>query len=359
MSIRSAVSLRVHGVKHRFQDVWALRNVSIDVQPGEFLSLLGPSGSGKTTLLRIIAGMLEPTEGRVVVGDRDITRLPSQKRNMGFVFQNYALFPHMTVFENVAFPLTLRQVRAQELRRRVAEALQLVELSGLDRRYPAQLSGGQQQRVSLARAVVFRPEVLLMDEPLGSLDKRLRQQLQIELRRLQREIGVTTIYVTHDQEEAFSMSDRIAVMHQGSVAQVGAPPDIYRSPVDPFIANFVGDMNWFEVEVTDGANGIGCAQAPGGVMLRIAPVGERKSGQRVVCGVRPERLRVGRELKADQTFRGTLRVLTFQTGYFRAQVDLADGHRVLADLHEDRPAIGEGDEVLVGWDARDALIFPA
>lgn len=346
-------------MKHRFQDVWALRNVSIDVQPGEFLSLLGPSGSGKTTLLRIIAGMLEPTEGRVLVGSRDITRLPSQKRNMGFVFQNYALFPHMTVFENIAFPLTLRQVRGPELRRRVAEALQLVELSGLDHRYPAQLSGGQQQRVSLARAVVFRPEVLLMDEPLGSLDKRLRQQLQIELRRLQREIGVTTIYVTHDQEEAFSMSDRIAVMHQGSVAQIGAPPEIYRSPADPFIANFVGDMNWFEVEVAADADGIRQAQGPEVGSLRVPPAGERTPGQRVICGVRPERLRVGRELKADQVFRGTLRVLTFQTGYFRAQVDLANGHRVLADLHEDSPTVGEGDEVLVGWDTQDALIFPA
>jgi putative spermidine/putrescine transport system ATP-binding protein len=359
MSRRSAVSLRVHEVKHRFQDFWALRNVSIDVEPGEFLSLLGPSGSGKTTLLRIIAGMLEPTAGKVIVGGRDITRLPPQHRNMGFVFQNYALFPHMTVFENVAFPLTLRQVRGQALRRRVAEALQLVQLSGLDHRYPAQLSGGQQQRVSLARALVFRPEVLLMDEPLGSLDKRLRQQLQIELRRLQRDIGVTTIYVTHDQEEAFSMSDRIAVMRQGSVAQVGAPPEIYRSPADPFIANFVGDMNWFEVEVADSVNGIPGVHSPERAKLRVPPAGERRPGQRVICGIRPERLRVGRELKADQMFRGTLRVLTFQTGYYRAQVDLSNGHRVLADLHEDTPAVGEGDEVFVGWDDQDALVFPA
>ena len=233
----------------------------------------------------------------------------------------------------------------------------LVELQGLEKRYPAQLSGGQQQRVSLARAVVFRPTVLLMDEPLGSLDKRLRQQLQIELRRLQREIGVTAIYVTHDQEEAFSMSDRIAVMHQGEVIQLDSPTEIYRAPTDPFVANFVGDLNRFEGEIVE-VNGSSCTvRTQAGIDIKVQVPAQGANGKSVICGVRPERLQVGRELDTVNAFRGTLRVLSFQTGYYRAQVDLPSGRRLLAEIHEDRPAVHEGDEVFVGWDLQDALVF--
>ncbi len=354
---QTAVSLQIQNVKHRFDDFWALRGINLDVQPGEFLTLLGPSGSGKTTLLRIISGMLYPTEGRLLIGGQDMTRVPAQKRNMGFVFQNYALFPHMTVFENVAFPLRLRKVNKEEIKRRVADALALVELGGLDKRYPGQLSGGQQQRVSLARAVVFRPTILLMDEPLGSLDKRLRQQLQIELRRLQREINVTAIYVTHDQEEALSMSDRIAVMHQGEIAQLGAPPEIYRKPDTPFIANFVGDLNRFEGELVSGGTTGGVVRLEEGSEIRVPSTNGDTPGTRVVCGVRPEKLQVGRDLKTENTLKGTLRVMTFQFGYYRAQVDLSTGQRLLAEIHEDNPNVHEGDDVTVGWDVADSLVF--
>jgi spermidine/putrescine ABC transporter ATP-binding subunit len=348
--------MRIENVKHRFDDFWALRGITLDVQPGEFLTLLGPSGSGKTTLLRVISGMLYPTEGRLLIGGQDMTRIPPQKRNMGFVFQNYALFPHMTVFDNVAFPLKLRKVKKQEIATRVQDALRLVELEGLDRRYPGQLSGGQQQRVSLARAVVFRPTVLLMDEPLGSLDKRLRQQLQIELRRLQREINVTAIYVTHDQEEAFSMSDRIAVMHQGEIAQLGAPPDIYRAPVTPFIANFVGDLNRFEGELVSSTGGTAVVRTTDGMDIKIPSQNGTTAGH-VICGVRPERLQVARKLETDNAFAGTLRVMNFQFGYYRAQVDLPSGQRLLAEIHQDNPDVHEGEEVNVGWQTDDALVF--
>ncbi len=352
----SAISLTIEHVKHRFDDFWALRGIDLDVQPGEFLTLLGPSGSGKTTLLRCISGMLYPTEGRLLIGGQDMTRVPPQKRNMGFVFQNYALFPHMTVFDNIAFPLKLRKINKDDIKRRVADALSLVELTGLDKRYPGQLSGGQQQRVSLARAVVFRPSVLLMDEPLGSLDKRLRQQLQIELRRLQREINVTAIYVTHDQEEAFSMSDRIAVMHQGEIAQLGSPPDIYRAPNTPFIANFVGDLNRFEGEITSAGGQTSVIRTADGMEIKIPSLNGTTTGH-IICGIRPERLRVGKDLGLENSFPGILRVMTFQFGYYRAQVDLPHGQRLLAEIHQDKPDVHEGDEVTVGWDTQDALVF--
>ncbi|RWB65504.1 ABC transporter ATP-binding protein [Mesorhizobium sp.] len=241
-------SVTVHRLAKRYGSVTAVEDVSVDVKPGEFLSLLGPSGSGKTTLLMMIAGFELPTAGLVKIGATDITHVAPNKRNVGMVFQKYALFPHMSVNDNVGFPLRMRKMDRAQIQRRVREALAMVQLDAYGSRMPCQLSGGQQQRVALARALVFEPPVLLMDEPLGALDKKLREQLQIEIKTLQQRLGVTVIYVTHDQEEALTMSDRIAVMDSGQIAQIGSPASLYRAPTSPFVAEFIGKMNFLPVE---------------------------------------------------------------------------------------------------------------
>jgi ABC-type Fe3+/spermidine/putrescine transport system ATPase subunit len=347
----------VTDIRHEYQrDVAAVRGISLSVAPGEFLTLLGPSGSGKTTLLRIIAGLLFPTHGQVHIDGRDVTRLAAGKRDIGFVFQNYALFPHLPVFDNVAFPLRLRKVKSGEIRRRVKEALDLVYLSGLEGRVPAQLSGGQQQRVAVARAIVFGPTVLLMDEPLGSLDKRLRMQLQTELRRLQREVGVTTIYVTHDQEEAFSLSDRIAVLNDGLTSQVGAPEEIYRAPADEFVANFVGEVNYFlcELKRRDGSNAVLHSEA--GTDILVEWNGSRISDRFVGCAIRPEKVQVGRQVSAANCFSGGLHTLIFQGSHYRGEVRLPTGETLRVILP---PGSGleEGEEVQVGWAPEDTHLF--
>jgi spermidine/putrescine transport system ATP-binding protein len=348
--------VRVEGAWHRFRDFVALRGVSLDVGPGQFLTLLGPSGSGKTTLLRVVAGLVQPTAGRVFIGARDVTRLPPEKREIGFVFQNYALFPHLTVFENVAFALRLRRRGRDEVQQRVHEALERVYLTGLDARRPAELSGGQQQRVALARAIVFNPALLLMDEPLGSLDKRLREQLQVEIRRLQREVGITTIYVTHDQEEAFSLSDRIAVMQAGEVHQLGVPEEIYRRPADAFVAHFVGDLNYFDGQLIPRPGGRATLRTAGGLVVEVMVDGVAPQGARVGCGIRPEKLQIGRELRTDNCYLARVRTRTFRGSHYWAELVLPSGDRVVALLRDDC-TVAEGDEVSVGWNATEARVF--
>ena len=241
---------RLSDIEKRYDNVGAVRGVSLDIRSGEFLTLLGPCGSGKTTTLMMIAGFETPNAGDIAIDGHVGGRLPPYRRNIGMVFQNYALFPHMTVAENIGFPLKQRGVaKARRARRLVAEALELVRLPGYERRYPRQLSGGQQQRVALARAIVFEPRLLLMDEPLGALDKQLRENLQLEMRRLHADLGITFIYVTHDQEEALTMSDRVAVMNEGLVAQVGTPEDLYDRPCDRFVAAFIGEFNFLSAIV--------------------------------------------------------------------------------------------------------------
>ena len=353
-----AVRVRAEAVSHRFGDVPALNSVSLEIPAGQFVTLLGPSGSGKTTLLRILAGLLRPRSGRIFIGERDVTRLPADKREIGFVFQNYALFPHLTVFENVAFALRLRRVPAEEIAQRVHDALAKVLLEGLDERYPAQLSGGQQQRVALARAIVFDPTVLLMDEPLGSLDKRLRQQLQVELRRLQRAVGITTVYVTHDQDEAFSMSDQIAVMGSGELHQLASPEDIYREPADTFVAHFVGDLNYFEGRYLPGANGSAVVETERGTSIRVRQKAQDAPGAQVGCGIRPEKLRVGAgHAPYDNQFNAKVRMLTFRGSHYWADLLLPSGEGLIAML-PDTSRIGEGDEVSVGWNADEVRVFP-
>ena len=241
--------LEIDRVSKRYGEVDAVRDVTLDVADGEFVVLLGPSGCGKTTTLRVVAGFAEPTSGAVRLGERDITALPPWKRNAGLVFQSYALFPHLTVAQNVAFGLEMRKIEASETSSRVAEALRLVRLEHLGERLPRQLSGGQQQRVALARALVFRPDVLLLDEPLSNLDAKLRQEVRVEIRELQRKLGLTTVMVTHDQEEALTMADRLVVMNDGAVRQVGTQQDLYERPTDRFVAGFVGRSTFIEGEI--------------------------------------------------------------------------------------------------------------
>ena len=282
MAEKSA-DLRLEGVSKRFGEVRALDNVSLEVTSGELLTILGPSGSGKTTLLKVVAGFEVPDAGRVLVDGRDITALPPAKRDIGMVFQNYALFPHLTVARNVAFPLEMRNVGKTEINKRVGEALGLVELAGYEGRLPRQLSGGQQQRVALARAIVFNPRLLLLDEPFGALDRKLRETMQLEVRRLQRRLGLTTIFITHDQEEALVLSDRIAVMNQGAIQQIAGTTEIYERPATGFVADFVGESNILRGTVLPS----GAVALDGGDEVRTGR--DLPQGKKVGVLMRPER----------------------------------------------------------------------
>jgi spermidine/putrescine transport system ATP-binding protein len=284
--VRQSQAIRLERVSKRFESVTAVDDVSLDVESGEFFSLLGPSGCGKTTSLRMIAGFERPDTGRIVIGDTDVTQTPPHRRPVNTVFQSYALFPHLTVEQNVGFGLRFKDVSKDEGRRRVAEVLELVRLGELGRRRPHQLSGGQQQRVALARALVLSPSVLLLDEPLGALDAKLRRELQVELKSIQREIGITFLYVTHDQEEALTMSDRLAVMSRGRVEQLGTPREVYEHPETTFVADFLGVPNLMRARILgDGRVDVG------GTMLRATSADPKATGV-VRLTIRPERVRI-------------------------------------------------------------------
>ncbi len=297
-----------------FGNIVAVENLNLDIQQGEFFSLLGPSGCGKTTTLRMIAGFEFPTSGHVYFDDKDVTYLKPNRRNSGMVFQNYALFPHMTVFENVAFGLQARQIQKAEIRQRVKRALDLVDLSHFESRKVTELSGGQQQRVALARAFVIEPSILLLDEPLSNLDAKLREETREEIRSLQRRLGITTIYVTHDQEEALALSDRIAVMNQGICHQVGTPEEIYQKPADRFVANFVGNSNILEGNYFSGENGSARVEIASDWSLRIEPDKSRgfSKGQAVTISLRPENIVfVNGKVSGPNIFSGHIQRMNF------------------------------------------------
>ena len=310
--------IHLENVTKRFGETTAVDNLTLSIPRGAFYALLGPSGCGKTTTLRMVGGFEDPTNGRVFLGGDDVTQLPPYKRDVNTVFQSYALFPHLTVADNVAFGLKRKKIPKSDIKDRVKHYLDLVQLPGYDERRPGQLSGGQQQRVALARALVNEPAVLLLDEPLGALDLKLRKQMQLELMRIQREVGVTFIYVTHDQEEALVMSDRIAVMSQGKVEQIGFPEDIYERPATRFVAGFIGTSNIIEAAVTGRAGDLlQLEAAPGDRLLVGAPDGRSISpGDTLAFTVRPEKLRVVAENEpvADRlcTIAGTVVDVVYQ-----------------------------------------------
>jgi spermidine/putrescine transport system ATP-binding protein len=278
-----AADVTIEGVTKRFDDVVAVDDLSLEIERGSFFALLGPSGCGKTTTLRMIGGFEDPTDGLIYLGDTEVSSLPSYKRDVNTVFQSYALFPHLSIFENVAFGLRRKGVGRAEVTQRVGEALELVDLAGREKRKPSQLSGGQQQRVALARALVNRPRVLLLDEPLGALDLKLRKQMQLELKRIQHEVGITFVHVTHDQEEAMTMADQIAVMDSGHIEQLGTPTELYETPRTAFVAGFLGVSNLIEGTAQNGA-----VETAGGLRLRVSSL-NGASGP-IQIGVRPEKI---------------------------------------------------------------------
>jgi spermidine/putrescine transport system ATP-binding protein len=285
------VDVRLEGVTKRFDEVRAVDDLSLEIERGSFFALLGPSGCGKTTTLRMIGGFEEPTEGTIYLGDEPVSGRPPYKRDVNTVFQSYALFPHLSIFENVAFGLRRRGVGKQDVRGRVHEILRLVGLSGFERRKPRQLSGGQQQRVALARALVNKPRVLLLDEPLGALDLKLRKQMQLELKAIQHDVGITFIHVTHDQEEAMTMADRIAIMNEGRIEQLGPPSELYERPRTAFVAGFLGISNL----LSGTATGPATVRLAEGTEVRVPPDALNGRTGRVAVGVRPEKIRLGHE----------------------------------------------------------------
>jgi spermidine/putrescine ABC transporter ATP-binding subunit len=351
-----------HGQRVVVEEVWrcygsveAVAGVSLDVAAGEFVSLLGPSGSGKTTLLMILAGFEQPQSGRVRVGERDITHVPPNKRDVAMVFQRYALFPHMTVAQNIAFPLRMRGVARAVRDAAVTRALEIVQLQGYGDRTPAQLSGGQQQRVALARAIVFDPPVILMDEPLGALDKKLRQHMQIELKQLQQRLGATVIYVTHDQEEALTMSDRVAVMDHGRLMQLGTPRELYDRPANAFVADFIGEMNFLRAVVVAVEDTV-CRLRLHGIEVTAARGASVTAGQRVRMAIRPEHVEIA---PGAEGLAGRLGRVVFNGASLAMLVELPGGEVVRADVpaRSDLAALQPGAPVSLRWQAEAAATF--
>lgn len=353
----SGHALGLRGITKHYGSFTAVEDVTIEVGKGEFLTLLGPSGSGKTTLLMTIAGFVQPSAGQVLLDGRDITALPPEKRDFGMVFQGYALFPHLTVAENVAFPLRVRHIPKPEQASRVAAALDLVQLTRFAERRPSQLSGGQQQRVALARALVFDPALLLLDEPLSALDKKLRAELQEELKALHRRVGRTFVNVTHDQEEALSLSDRIAILNHGRLVQQGSPAQLYEAPRTRFVADFLGKSN-FLGGLSDSGGPEGFAIRAGATLLKVAAAARPAAGTRVLLSLRPEKVSLLAEGEgADNVVPGTVESWSYLGSGFALVVATAD----LGPLRVNLPAWNapfapaEGLPVRLGWSARAAV----
>jgi putative spermidine/putrescine transport system ATP-binding protein len=337
----------------------AVRGLTLDVAQGEFLTLLGPSGSGKTTTLSMLAGFERPTRGEILLGGRPVDRLPPYERNIGMVFQNYALFPHMTVGENVAFPLSVRRIPRAKIAERVQRALAMVRLEAFSERRPAQLSGGQQQRVALARALVFEPSLVLMDEPLGALDKKLREQMQIEIKLLHERLGLTVVYVTHDQSEALTMSDRIAVFHDGQVMQQGTPDVLYSQPRDAFVAGFIGENNMLSGTVEAIANGNVRVVLAGGLQVLATAVGELDCGAHVIVAVRPEAVHVSSGSPgAENTCRALVTSRIYLGDHQRLLTEIGDAHTVTVKVPAGLDAAA-GASVFLSWNTADCRAFPA
>jgi spermidine/putrescine transport system ATP-binding protein len=354
--------LAVEGITKRFERVVAAERVTLSLAPGEMLALLGPSGSGKTTVLRLLAGFEAPDEGRILVEGEDVTRVEPVHRRFGMVFQHYALFPHMSIGDNITFGMRLKRVDKAEQRERVAEMLRIVRLEGLEKRKPAQLSGGQQQRVALARALVNRPAALLLDEPLGALDVKLRKQMQLELKRIQSELGTTFVYVTHDQEEALAMSDRIAVMNDGVVEQVAPPRELYEHPVTSFCADFIGSLNALEFRVDDVAGRQLVSNVSPTERLVVEAENGHQRGDELKLAVRPERIRVdpsGRPAPEEGSrLEGVVAEVIYLGSLTQFHVDTKLG-RVVSYRMNDEPQLGveSGRNVVLTWPVHGSSVL--
>jgi spermidine/putrescine ABC transporter ATP-binding subunit len=360
---KGAIELRQ--ITKRYGKECVVDSVSTMIAPGEFFSLLGPSGSGKTTTLMMIAGFADVDEGQILVDRTDIVNVPPQRRGFGMVFQNYAIFPHLSVFDNVAFPLRARRLPNEQIQERVKRALELVRLERLADRFSRQLSGGQQQRVAIARAIVFHPSIVLMDEPLGALDKNLRYQMQVEIKEIQQRLGMTVVYVTHDQEEAMNMSDRIAIMNSGRIEQVGRPDEIYENPASNFIARFLGEANLIEGAIEEVREGVAVLRTAGGLRLRARVAGDVQPEARANLFVRPERVTITREVSgiaADPAINyaaGRLVQTSFLGNILRHSVEIDTGVRVTVDVQNSsgellRTANGTA---ALSWRAADSVIL--
>jgi spermidine/putrescine transport system ATP-binding protein len=357
--VEGSIAIALEGVTKQFGKLAAVRDVTIAIGDGEFFSLLGPSGCGKTTTLRMIAGFEVPDEGRIVLQGRDVTSVSANRRPLNMVFQQYALFPHMSIYDNVAFGLKVKGVPRAEHRGRIQEMLRIVSLEGFEGRRPRQLSGGQQQRVALARALVNRPAALLLDEPLGALDVKLRKQMQLELKRIQHELGTTFVYVTHDQEEALAMSDRIAVMNRGRVEQIGGPRENYEHPQSAFVADFIGSLNALELRVDEIVGDYAVMRLGEGDRIVVAVDAGIRTGDTFRVAVRPERVQVGARGSAPpdggSRLEGTISELVYLGMYTQLYAETAAGrvvcHRLASDL---LPSFEVGAPVVLWWDAEHA-----
>jgi spermidine/putrescine ABC transporter ATP-binding subunit len=355
----AVAELEIRNLVKRYTAQSVVGPLSFSVGTGEFISLLGPSGCGKTTTLRCIAGFETPTEGGIYLAGERIDQQPPNRRNIGLVFQSYALFPHLTIFENVAFGLRLRKLAAPEVKRRVGEALNLVSLSDLADRFPRQLSGGQQQRIAIARSVVLEPRILMFDEPLSNLDFKLRMVMRTELRELQRRLGKTTIYVTHDQSEALALSDRIVVMSNGRIEQIGSPREIYERPANPFVADFMGNSNLLDAVVVQAAVGATVIRTDQGLTLRAAAA-TRNTGDRVVAMIRPEHVRL--TAAGEPAGENTMTVRIAQATYLGQDVHLlvVNGQQGLTVVTKGSASrhLAVGDDVQAAIAPADILILP-
>jgi spermidine/putrescine transport system ATP-binding protein len=344
--------IRLDTVVKEFDDVVAVDGISLTIENGQFFALLGPSGCGKTTTLRMIGGFEEPTSGSIYLGEKDVVGLPPYKRNVNTVFQSYALFPHLSIFENVAFGMRRQGVRGQQLAGRVREILKLVDLEGMDKRKPRQLSGGQQQRIALARALVNKPDVLLLDEPLGALDLKLRKQMQLELKTIQHDVGITFVHVTHDQEEAMTMADTIAVMNMGRIEQLGPPDELYEHPKTAFVAGFLGVSNL----LAGTASGPGAITLDGGTTVNVSPEALNGRTGRVAVGIRPEKIRLGSA--ATNALHGKVFERAYVGVATQYVVDTPAG-RVMVYVQNTEPVAGlaaPGDPISIGFDPEATFV---
>ena len=336
--------------------VLVVKDLNLDIAEGEFITMLGPSGSGKTTCLMMLAGFETPTNGEIYLDGNPISNIPPHKRGIGMVFQNYALFPHMTVYENLAFPLRVRKIPKDEIDKKVDKALSMVSLAGYESRMPGQLSGGQQQRVAVARALVFDPAVVLMDEPLGALDKNLRESMQYEIKHIHESIGVTVVYVTHDQGEALTMSNRIAVFNDGKVQQLSSPDQLYESPVNSFVAKFIGENNTFAGEVIDVTNGKCKVKLNSGGEIFANPITVKSKGEKTTVSLRPERALINPDEKMDNSHKGKIEEVIYHGDHTRVRLNLLGNNEFILKVPNSSANldIKLGNEINIGWDSADA-----